>query len=139
MRYQPRPCQYDRAMFGVQVQLVGTAGRREIGDMPSQCGRFTLDGVTYEVPVNDGPNSLHGGIEGFDKRVWQASPVQAPDAVGLKLALVSPHGDAGYACALSVEVTSTLRADNAAARLSPHNRSADCREPDQPHLLQSGW
>src|SRR5712691_309986 len=67
--------------------LIGRFANRIAG------GRFTLDGVTYEVPVNDGPNSLHGGLEGFDKRVWQASPVQASDdAVGLKLALFSPHG-----------------------------------------------
>jgi aldose 1-epimerase len=76
-------------------------------------GRFKLDGVTYEVPVNDGPNSLHGGIEGFDKRVWQASPVRESNAVGLKLALLSPHGDQGYPGALSVEVTYTVTADNA--------------------------
>jgi len=76
-------------------------------------GRFTLDEVTYELPVNDGPNSLHGGIDGFDKRVWQASPVRGSDAVGLKLALSSPDGDAGYPGVLSLEVTYTLTADNA--------------------------
>src|SRR5258708_4050499 len=76
-------------------------------------GRFTLDGVTYEVPVNDGPNSLHGGVDGFDKRVWQASPLRGSGAVGLKLALFSPHGDAGYPGALSVEVTYLLTAANA--------------------------
>ncbi len=76
-------------------------------------GRFTLDGVTYEVPVNDGPNSLHGGLEGFDKRVWQASPQRAADAVSLKLALLSLDGDQGYPGALSIKVTYTLTADNA--------------------------
>jgi aldose 1-epimerase len=72
-----------------------------------------LDGVTYEVPVNNGPNSLHGGLEGFDKRVWQARPKRGADAVSLKLALVSPDGDQGYPGALSVEVTYTLTVDNA--------------------------
>ncbi|HEY0581714.1 MAG TPA: aldose epimerase family protein [Chloroflexota bacterium] len=76
-------------------------------------GRFNLDGVTYEVPVNDGPNSLHGGLQGFDKRLWRASPVQGSDQVGLKLALFSPHGDQGYPGALSVEVIYTLTSDNA--------------------------
>jgi aldose 1-epimerase len=70
--------------------------------------------VAYSVPVNDGPNSLHGGLQGFDKRVWQARPVQASDdAVGLQLALLSPHGDEGYPGALSVEVTYTLTAERA--------------------------
>ncbi|MCA1647607.1 MAG: galactose mutarotase [Chloroflexi bacterium] len=90
--------------------LIGRFANRIAG------GRFTLDGVAYEVPVNDGPNSLHGGPHGFDKRVWQASPVRGSDAVGLKLGLLSPHGDAGYPGALSVELTYTLAAD-AALRL----------------------
>jgi aldose 1-epimerase len=87
--------------------LIGRFANRIAG------GRFKLDGVTYEVPVNNGPNSLHGGLEGFDKRVWQASPAQGSDAVSLKLALLSPDGDQGYPGALSVEVTYTLAADNA--------------------------
>jgi aldose 1-epimerase len=87
--------------------LVGRFANRIAG------GRFELDGVTYDVPVNDGPNSLHGGNEGFDKRVWQASPVRGSDSVGVKLALVSPDGDAGYPGALSVEVTYTLTSANA--------------------------
>jgi aldose 1-epimerase len=93
--------------------LIGRFANRIAG------GRFTLDGVTYEVPVNDGPNSLHGGLQGFDKRVWQASPVRGSDAVGLKLTLLSPHGDEGYPGALSVEVTYTLTA-GAALRLDYH-------------------
>jgi aldose 1-epimerase len=87
--------------------LIGRFANRIAG------GRFKLDGVTYEVPVNDGPNSLHGGVEGFDKCVWRASPVQASDAVSLKLVLFSPHGDQGYPGALSVEVTYTLAGHNA--------------------------
>ncbi len=71
-------------------------------------GRFTLDGVTYELPINNGPNSLHGGTEGFDKRVWQATASNG----ALTLRLHSPDGDQGYPGALDVEVTYSLDEDN---------------------------
>ena len=56
-------------------------------------GRFTLDGVPYQLPVNDGPNSLHGGVVGFDKQVWDATEIHSGSSVGLKLKLSSPDGD----------------------------------------------
>ncbi|WP_129839845.1 aldose epimerase family protein [Streptomyces sp. RFCAC02] len=71
-------------------------------------GRFTLDGTTYHLPVNDGPNSLHGGEDGFDKRVWDVRP---NGGHGLTLALTSPHGDQGYPGRLDVEVDYTLGED----------------------------
>src|SRR5918911_3606165 len=46
-------------------------------------GRFTLDGVTYELPINNGPNSLHGGTVGFDKRVWHVSLARQAESVSL--------------------------------------------------------
>jgi aldose 1-epimerase len=76
-------------------------------------GTFTLDGVTYQLPVNNGPNSLHGGLKGFDKRVWQATEVQADNAVGLTLSRVSPDGEEGYPGTLAVTVTYTLTNRNA--------------------------
>ena len=76
-------------------------------------GMFTLDGVTYQLPVNNGPNSLHGGLKGFDKRVWQATEVQAGNAVGLMLSRVSPDGEEGYPGTLAVTVTYTLTNHNA--------------------------
>jgi aldose 1-epimerase len=76
-------------------------------------GMFTLDGVTYQLPVNNGPNSLHGGLKGFDKRVWQATEVQADNAVGLMLSRVSPDGEEGYPGTLAVTVTYTLTNHNA--------------------------
>lgn len=67
-------------------------------------GRFTLDGKTYKLAVNNGPNSLHGGIKGFDKVVWQAEPVTNDSGVGVMFSHVSPDGDEGYPGALTVHV-----------------------------------
>ncbi len=75
-------------------------------------GRFVLDGKTYQLPTNDGPNSLHGGAKGFDKRLWTATPVSAKNGEALKLTYVSADGEEGYPGKLSVQVTYTLRADN---------------------------
>jgi aldose 1-epimerase len=71
-------------------------------------GKFTLDGVTYQLPINNPPNSLHGGTIGFDKHVWAATPIQGPDSVGLKLTFTSPDGDQGYPGTLTSTVTYTL-------------------------------
>lgn len=76
-------------------------------------GKFTLDGKTYQLPTNDGPNSLHGGTKGFDKRLWKAEPVETKDGSALKLTYVSADGEEGYPGQLTVHVTYTLRNDNA--------------------------
>ncbi len=76
-------------------------------------GQFTIDGVTCQVPLNEGANSLHGGSEGFDRRIWEASPVEQADSVGVRLRLVSPDGDQGYPGELTVDVTYTLGSANA--------------------------
>jgi len=76
-------------------------------------GMFTLDGTTYNLPINNPPNSLHGGLVGFDKRVWQASEIHDPDGtVGVALTFTSPAGDQGYPGTLSVEVDYRLTNDN---------------------------
>ncbi|QTD98323.1 aldose epimerase family protein [Streptomyces cyanogenus] len=67
-------------------------------------GRFSLDDRTYALARNNGPNSLHGGERGFDKRVWDVTPV----AHGLRLSRVSPHGEEGFPGRLAVTVTYTL-------------------------------
>lgn len=74
-------------------------------------GRFMLDGVTYQLPINNPPNSLHGGTVGFDKLVWAATPIQGDRSVGLQLDLTSPAGDQGYPGTLDVQVTYTLTRD----------------------------
>ncbi|MDT0266802.1 aldose epimerase family protein [Streptomyces sp. DSM 44915] len=79
--------------------LIGRFGNRIAG------GRFTLDGTEYQVPVNDGPNSLHGGTEGFDKRVWDVTP---HGRSGLTLTYTSADGEMGYPGALTVRVDYTL-------------------------------
>ncbi len=71
-------------------------------------GEFTLDGVTYHLAKNNGPNSLHGGIRGFDKVFWGADPVQTDSGVGVTFHYTSPNGEEGYPGTLSVRVTYTL-------------------------------
>ncbi|WP_433439632.1 aldose epimerase family protein [Nonomuraea sp. CA-141351] len=71
-------------------------------------GRFTLDGVEYRLPLNNGAASLHGGIEGFDKEVWTIEE-RTDGSVTLKL--VSPDGDQGYPGTLTAWVTYTLEDD----------------------------
>ena len=74
--------------------------------------KFTLDGKEYTLAANNGPNSLHGGVKGFDKHVWQAKEVPGSDSVGLELAYLSPDGDEGYPGNLDVKVTYTLNDKN---------------------------
>lgn len=83
--------------------IVGRYGNR-IGN-----ASFTLDGTKYTLPKNDGQNTLHGGLQGFDKVVWQAKAV-GNDSVQLKH--VSKDGDQGFPGNLSVTVVYTLTDKN---------------------------
>ncbi|MFE2034196.1 aldose epimerase family protein [Streptomyces scopuliridis] len=71
---------------------------------------FTLDGRTHRLAPNDGPNSLHGGERGFDRRVWDAEP--AGDH-GVRLSRISPDGEEGFPGRLDISATYTLDADGA--------------------------
>lgn len=88
-------------------------------------GKFTLDGQTYSLAVNNGPNHLHGGKVGFDKAVWAAETFQNRANVGVALTHTSPDGDEAYPGALSTRVTytwdndDTLRIDYAATTTKP--------------------
>ncbi len=77
-------------------------------------GRFTLGGQEYSVPVNNGPNALHGGLVGFDKKVWDVAPgAISGEAVDATLTLTSPDGEEGYPGTLHVSVTYALSDDDA--------------------------
>jgi aldose 1-epimerase len=70
--------------------------------------QFGIDGQTYKLAANNGENSLHGGLKGFDKVVWHPELVESADGTGVKLKYVSPDGEEGYPGTLNVAVTYTF-------------------------------
>lgn len=75
-------------------------------------GLFTINGIKYQLSINNGKNHLHGGIKGFDKVVWDAQPFKENNVVGLKLTYRSKDGEQGYPGNLIASVTYTLTNDN---------------------------
>lgn len=73
-------------------------------------GKFTLDGVTYELPHNDNGHCLHGGPQGFHTQVWNAKQINDQT---VELSRVSKDGEAGFPGNLDIKVTYTLTDDNA--------------------------
>ena len=71
-------------------------------------GKFSLNGKTYTLAVNNGPNHLHGGLKGFDKRIWKAVPIETRAGPAVKLTYTSADGEEGYPGNLSVTVIYTL-------------------------------
>jgi aldose 1-epimerase len=71
-------------------------------------GKFTLDGRTYTLATNRAPNHLHGGLRGFDKRIWMSRA----GAASVEFPYVSPDAEAGYTGTLAVGVTYRLTDDN---------------------------
>ncbi|HXN95393.1 MAG TPA: aldose epimerase family protein [Candidatus Acidoferrales bacterium] len=94
----------DKSFFGA---LVGRYGNR-IGH-----AQFALDGKTYTLAKNNGENSLHGGIKGFNKAVWTAKIIPAKDGQSLELSYLSKDGEEGFPGNLKVSVIYTLTDSNA--------------------------
>ena len=93
----------DKDFFGSPSAAIGN----RIG-----AGKFTLDGKTYQLDVNNGPNHLHGGAHGFYKKLWKAEPVKGKDGPGVKLTYVSKDGEEGYPGTVTLTVTYTLTREN---------------------------
>jgi aldose 1-epimerase len=75
--------------------------------------QFTLNGQTYHLIPNNGPNTLHGGPNALDRQVWSVSPSPAPEGVAATLSYVSKDGDQNFPGTLTTHVTYTLTNDNA--------------------------
>jgi aldose 1-epimerase len=76
-------------------------------------GMFTLDGVTYHLPQNNGTNTLHGGPQGFHTKLWSATSSNGPNGPSVALTYVSPDGEMGFPGNLRTTVTYTLTGDGA--------------------------
>ena len=93
----------DRYFFGA------TAGRyanRIAG------GKFELEGQSYELAKNNGENHLHGGVQGFNRKIWDAEVLEPEDAVGVKMTYISPDGEEGYPGTLTTTLTFVLEKEN---------------------------
>ncbi len=89
----------DRPFFGA---ICGRCANR------IACGTFELDGQVHTLATNNGPNHLHGGVVGFDKKLWKGTPRITPRGPCVAFELVSPDGDEGYPGRLVAEAAYTL-------------------------------
>lgn len=96
--------------LGDHPHFGGTIGR--FGNRIAK-GKFSIDGEEYTLALNNGENHLHGGIEGFDRKIWNAESVETENGPALKLTYLSKDMEEGYPGNLNVTVTYTLSNDNA--------------------------
>jgi aldose 1-epimerase len=75
--------------------------------------QFTLNGQTYHLIANNGPNTLHGGPNALDRQIWTVTPLTVPDGVAAVLSYVSPDGDQNFPGTLTTHITYTLTNDDA--------------------------
>jgi len=94
--------EHGTAYFGATV---GRYGNRIGG------GKFSIDGKTYALPKNNGDNTLHGGITGFNKKAWKAREIASKDGESLEMSYLSADGEEGFPGNLSVKVVFTLPTD----------------------------
>ena len=90
------------------AHLGGTIGR--YGNRITK-GQFSIGRSVFQLPLNNGPNSLHGGFRGFDRRMWKVEPVES-DIPAVRFSRLSPDGEEGYPGNLFVSVTFSLSDDN---------------------------
>ncbi|MGC1411713.1 MAG: aldose epimerase family protein [Acetobacteraceae bacterium] len=115
-----RSGQFDDIVLGLKtLREYETIGAEDhfggiIGRFANQIGgaQFTLHGQTYHLIANHGANTLHGGPDGLDRRVWTVSPTPVPNGVAATLVYVSKDGEENFPGTLTVHVTYTLTNDN---------------------------
>src|SRR2546425_9432216 len=102
-------------------------------------GQFSLDGTTYRLAKNNGSNTLHGGVRGFDKVLWTGEPFQNDSGVGVTLRYTSKNGEEGFPGTLVTRVTYTLTprdelvVDYEASRSEERRVGKECRSRWSPY------
>ncbi len=86
--------------------IIGRFGNRIAG------GNLTIEGKKYQLAINNGPNHLHGGLVGFDKKLWKAEPFEEENSAGVKMSYLSPDGEENYPGTLKVTCIYTLNNNN---------------------------
>jgi len=108
----------DDIVLGVDTVLPYTGASPYMGAIVGRYGnriakgRFAIDGAAFTLATNNGPNHLHGGVVGFDKRIWTSEPFSNANTVGVTFSYLSADGEEGYPGALKSSVTYTLTEKN---------------------------